>query len=116
MTDGDNALFAEIERIEKQADEILDAARAAADGIRRKSEADVAELAERTDREIEQARAKLAEDYQAKTDRALTHIDVEFLKDEEALETIREKNFDELVGWTASRILERVLRPSADGD
>ena len=45
MTDGDNALFAEIERIEKQADEILDAARAAADGIRRKSEADVAELA-----------------------------------------------------------------------
>ncbi len=116
MTNGGNGLFADIARIEKQADEILGAARTRADDIRKKTEADVVELAEQTDRKIEQARAKLAEDYQVKTDRALTHIDVEFLKDEESLETTRENRLDELVGWTASQILDRVVRPSTDGD
>ena len=109
-------IFGEIARIEKQADEILEKARADAEGIRQQATSKVGELAAETDRQIEQAEAELADEYKTKTGQALTQIDVEFLKEEENLETIHERRFDELAGWTAARILERQLGPKTNGD
>ena len=107
MGDGNTNLFAEVERIERQADELVEKARAEADEIKTKSAEEVKQLAADTDRRIEESNDWLAEEYKALTDQTLTQIDVEFLKDEEALETAREKQFDELVAWTAARLTEQ---------
>ena len=109
MSDHDESLFADIQRIEQQADALLAEARSKADELAKKTGEDIKALAADTDAEIEKTNAALAEDYRAKTEQALSQIDVEFLKKEEALETARERRFDELVGWAASHISEQLL-------
>ena len=108
MTDERKNVFDEIERIEQQADELLDAARAEAATTAEQSQDEIKQLTAETDRQIEQANSQLAEKHRAQTEQALSQIDVEFLKAEEALETGREKRFDELVAWTASRITQQL--------
>ena len=113
MTDSPD-LFTEITRIEKQADEIIESARAEARQTVENARQEAMRLAEKTDREIEQARKELADEHEKKTGQALTQIDVEFLKDEEALDSVREDHFDELVEWAATRLREhlKVLTPN----
>jgi len=113
----ENGVFGEITRIERDADAILQAARAKAAGIRKQCDADRAALAEQTDREVEHQTAELADEYKSRTEQTLTRIDVEFLKQQETLEGIRQERFDELAGWAAARIRERQQTPSStDGD
>lgn len=109
MAGNDKNIFAEIERIEKQADELLEKAKADADEITKKSGDEIERLAADTDREIEQANAKLDEEHKARTEQALMQIDVDFLREEEALETVCEERLNELVAWTADRITERLM-------
>ena len=116
MADGNKDIFGEITRIEKQADAAIAEAEAKAKLVREEAERKAAELAAETDRQIERARTELAAEFEAKTGRVLTHIDVEFLKGEEALEDIREKRLDELVKWTASQITERQIHQETNGN
>lgn len=109
MADNDKSIFTEIERIEKQADELLEKAEAGAAELRKKSGDEIERLDADTAREIEQADAKLGEEHKARTEQALTQIDVDFLREEEALETVCEERLDELVAWTADRITERLM-------
>ncbi len=111
MADNDKGLFAEISRIEQQADDLLEKARTEAAAITSQSEDEVKQLAEETDRQIEQADTELAKEHEARTEQDLSHIDVEFLKQEEALETVCEKRFEELVAWTTARVTERQMAP-----
>lgn len=111
MADDDKGLFAEINRIEQQADDLLEKARTEAAAITSQSEDEVKQLAEETDRQIEQANTQLAKEHETRTEQALSHIDIEFLKQEEALETVREKRFEELVAWTADRVTEQQMAP-----
>ncbi len=113
MSDDTEGIFAEVRRIEEEAEQLLAQARSDAADAARRAEDDVRQLAAETDGAIEKANADLAAEYQSRTEQALSHIDVEFLKQEETLETVREKRFDELVNWTASRITERQM---ATGD
>ncbi len=109
MADNGNSVFAGIERIERQADELLEKAKADAAAVTTKSGDEIERIAADTGREIEQANAKLDEEHKARTEQALRQIDVDFLKDEEALETVCEERLDELVAWTADRITERLM-------
>ena len=109
MADDRKNVFEEIERIERQADELLEAARAEAAETAEKSQDEIKQLAAETDRQIEQTNDRLAAEHKTHTEQALSQIDVEFLKAEEALETGREKRFDELVAWTASRITQQLM-------
>ncbi|MFH1732607.1 MAG: hypothetical protein ABIF82_13295 [Planctomycetota bacterium] len=113
MTDNGKGVFDEIERIERQADELLEKAKADAADVTKKSGDEIKQLAADTDREIEQANAKLDEEHKARIEQALTEIDADFLREEEALETVCEERLDELVAWTAGRITER-LRAAKD--
>jgi len=109
MADNDKSIFSEIQRIEKQADELLEKAKAGAAELTKKSGGEIERLAADTAREIEQANATLDEEHKARTEQALTQIDVNFLREEEALETVCEERLDELVAWTADRITERLM-------
>ena len=113
MADNDKSVFAGIERIERQADELLEKAKADAAEVAKKAGDEIKQLAADTAREIEQADAKLGEEHKARTEQALTQIDVDFLREEEALETVCEERLGELVAWTADRITER-LRAAKD--
>lgn len=108
MADERKSVFDEIERIERQADELLEAARSEAAETAEKSQDEVKKLAAETGRQIEQADNQLAEEHKTRIEQALSQIDVEFLKAEETLETGREKRFDELVAWTASQITQQL--------
>jgi len=110
------SLFSEITRIERKADEILEEARREAEQIRHAAREQVDELGRATDREVDAAEAKLAEEYKAKTKQALTQVEVEFLGEEEQLETVRERRFDELVEWALDKVRKRQLGAEAHGD
>ena len=111
MADDDKGLFAEINRIEQQADALLEKARTEAAEITGKSEDEVKLLTEETGRQIERADTELAKEHETRTELALSKIDVEFLKQEEALETVCEKRFEEFVAWTAARVTEQQMAP-----
>ena len=104
MADERKNVFDEIERIEQQADELLDAARTETAQAAETSKGEIKQLADKTDQLIEQSNNKLAAEHKTRTVQAQSQINVEFLKAEETLETGREERFDELVAWTASRI------------
>ena len=111
-----NSLFSEITRIERKADEILEGARHEAEQIGHAAREQVEERGRATDREVDAAEAKLAEEYEAKTKQALTQVEVAFLGEEEQLETVRERRFDELVEWALDKIRKRQLGVEAHGD
>ncbi len=108
MADERKNVFDEIERIEQQADELLDAARAEATQTAETSQDEIKQLADETDSQIAQSNDKLAAEHKTRTEQALSQIDIEFLKAEETLETGRAKQFDELIAWTASRINQQL--------
>jgi vacuolar-type H+-ATPase subunit H len=108
MPERSNNVVAEIARIEQQADEVVEKARAEAAEIRERSGQDVAELVKSTNEEMEQAKAKLAEEYESETEQALTQIDVEFVKEQERLGQLRNDRMDKLVEWTALQIREQL--------
>ena len=116
MAEGSNDIFGEIARIEAVADEVLQKARAEAERLLRESERDAAELGERAASQIEQMKAKLGEEYQARTAGALAGIKAEFVAEQDALEVVRKKRFDEIVEWAASRIVGRDAKQRTNGD
>ena len=116
MADPGQGIFDEVARIEKQADEVLGQAQARARQVSRQAKADVSEIVKAADRDIEQAQARLADQYKARTDQALTQIDVEFLKQHETLDTLREGGLSGLVAWTAEQLSEHLAPQNTDGD
>lgn len=108
MADERKNVFDEIERIEQQADELLETASAEATEIAEAAREDVKKLDEETDEQIAQTNIRLAAEHKTSTEQTLSQIDVEFLKAEETLEAGREKLFGELVAWTASRINQQL--------
>jgi vacuolar-type H+-ATPase subunit H len=116
MTVDRQNIFGEIARIEKQADEAVRKAKAEAKQIREDARAEVEKIRAETDASIEQTRSELARDYDGRTEQALTQVDVEFLKQQEALSSVREERLDKLVEWTASAIREKLENPRDNGD
>lgn len=102
-------IFDEITQIEQQAEEIVSNAYAQAKALHRAAEEQVCALAEETERAIEHKRAELAEEYKAKTERALAQIDADFLKEEAALEAVRELRFNALVEQALSSLRRSLL-------
>jgi F0F1-type ATP synthase membrane subunit b/b' len=116
MSERNATVMEAIARIEQQADELASQAQAEAAELRKQARRDIAELVKATDREIEEAQAKLAKEYQAKTEQALTQIDVDFMKERELLQQIRDKKMDALIAWAASRIGDQLGTPESNGD
>ena len=102
----DQNIFDEVARIERQADEVLAAARARVKELRREAERQAAEAAGETERRIAQVEAELARQYKTETDQALREIEGRFRQEQEGLEGIRKGRAEEVVAWIASRIRE----------
>jgi len=116
MADPGRGIFDDVARIEKQADQVLAQAQVRARDLTRGAEAQVAEIVKTTDQDIEQARARLADEYKTHTEQTLTRIDAEFLKQDEALDTLREGGLSGLVAWTAEQLSARLASQNTDGD
>ena len=115
MADKQN-LFNEVARIEQRADDTLSGARAEANRLRDKAKREADELAAKADSKIEQTRIRLSAEYKTKTEQALTQARVDFQKEDDGLESVRQDRTDELVEWAAARIHQHLNPPAPHGD
>lgn len=103
----DKDIFAEVRRIEEEAERILTEARAERDEILKKAEAEAAAYREQSAGKLEAGQARLREQHEQALLEERLRVEKDFETRRDRLNHTAENRTDELADWVVSRFLEQ---------
>jgi len=102
----DKGIFAEVERIEQKAEEILSDARARHDEMLQKAREDAAAYRERSKKKFDTEEARLRREHQEKLASQTSSIEEDFKTRKARLDKTSANRTDDLADWVVARFLE----------